>query len=90
MAAQSELNPGHETYDLPNGSDTSNQMASRLRDRVGQARDRVTDAMSAAKDRSFELRDRAADSIQGAPFASIAVAMGIGILIGWVIARSGD
>ena len=92
MATQAELNnPAHQGYDLPNGSDSSvNQVASRLRERVGQARDRMTDAVSAAKDRSFELRDRAADSIQNAPFVSIAVAVGVGVLIGYLLARSSD
>jgi ElaB/YqjD/DUF883 family membrane-anchored ribosome-binding protein len=89
MATQAELsNPPNQAYDLPNGSDTSSQMASRLRERVAHAKDRVSDAVSAAKDRSFDLRDRAADSIQSAPFVSIAVAVGVGVLIGWILAKT--
>ena len=94
MATPAELsNPSHQGYDLPNGSDLSsaaNQMSDRLKERVSQARDRVTDAMSVARDRSAEFRDRAADSIQNAPFASIGVAVGLGVLIGWMLARSGS
>jgi ElaB/YqjD/DUF883 family membrane-anchored ribosome-binding protein len=90
MATPPELNdPAQYGYDLPNGSDngSGSAVAARLRERMGQARERVSDAMSVARDRSSQLRDRAADRIQSAPFASIALAVGVGVVIGWLLGR---
>ena len=71
-----------------NGSDTPGQeMGSRMRESLTAAKQKLSDTMSVAQDRSREMMDTTSGYIHRWPFGSIAVAAGVGLLIGLMLGR---
>ena len=57
------------------------------RSRVEQARMRVAELAKAAKVKGEHARDLARTQIEDHPFAAVGIALGVGVLLGVVIAR---
>jgi ElaB/YqjD/DUF883 family membrane-anchored ribosome-binding protein len=71
-----------------NGSDSASEDASgKVRDSLATARQKLSDTMSVAQDRSREMMDTTSGYIHRWPFGSIAVAAGVGLLIGLMLGR---
>ena len=69
-----------------NGSDEYARTAAGMRDSLAHARHRLGQTMTSAQERSRHMVDSTSETIQRWPFSAIAVAAGVGLLIGWLIA----
>ena len=63
-------------------------------DKVGEARERLTAALDSAKEIAGRVRDKAVEGAKAAdeavrehPYQAIGVALGVGALIGYIVAR---
>ena len=71
-----------------NGPDSGGEdMGNRMRSSLANARQKLSDTMSVAQDRSREMMDTTSGYIHRWPFGSIAVAAGVGLLIGLMLGR---
>jgi ElaB/YqjD/DUF883 family membrane-anchored ribosome-binding protein len=70
-----------------NGSDEAEGMGSQMQQTWDNARQRLGDAMSMAQDRSRQMMDQTSGYVQQYPMAAIAIAAGVGVLIGWMLAQ---
>jgi ElaB/YqjD/DUF883 family membrane-anchored ribosome-binding protein len=70
-----------------NGSDAA-ESGSKAQQTMQGARQRLGEAMTAAQDRSRQMMDQTSGYVQQYPMAAIAVAAGLGVLIGWLLAQS--
>jgi hypothetical protein len=61
-------------------------MGDAVRQRITQAKDRLADTVIAAQDRSTEMVASASGTIQRWPFSAVAIAAGIGVAVGWLLA----
>jgi len=83
----------HEDFQFPtsesrhrgNGSSAHGGGAG-MRESLAQARHRLGETMTSAQERSRQMMDSTSGYIQRWPFSAIAVAAGVGLLIGWMIA----
>ncbi|MCW5620307.1 MAG: DUF883 domain-containing protein [Burkholderiales bacterium] len=70
-----------------NGSDThSARMTAAMRESLSHARQKLEDTVATAHQRSRQMADTTSDYIQRWPFSAIAVAAGVGLLVGWLLA----
>ncbi len=69
-----------------NGSDAYARTAAGMRDSLAHARNRLGQTMTSAQERSRHMVDSTSETIQRWPFSAIALAAGVGLLIGWLIA----
>ena len=66
-------------------------------DKVAEARKRLSAALERGKEMCGDVRDKAILSakagdkfVRGKPYAALGIAMGVGLLIGFFVGRSGD
>lgn len=59
-----------------------------VRQTLSKAKDRLADTMIAAQDRSTEMVSRASGYVQRYPFSMLATALGVGVVIGWLLAAN--
>jgi ElaB/YqjD/DUF883 family membrane-anchored ribosome-binding protein len=72
-----------------NGSDAAeNSAGAGMQQTMHSARERLSEAMTAAQDRSRQMMDQTSGYVQQYPMAAIAVAAGLGVLVGWLLAQS--
>ena len=50
------------------------------------ARERLSDAMSSAQERSRQMMDQTSGYVQQYPMTAVAIAAGVGVLVGWMLA----
>ena len=65
----------------------SAEAISNLRDRFGAAQERFTDIYQGARKRVVKGAKHAAATIRETPYQSIAVAAGVGLLVGLIVGR---
>ncbi|HZP87215.1 MAG TPA: hypothetical protein VFB54_10380 [Burkholderiales bacterium] len=88
------MNQSSENFEYPtsqsatrgNGPDTSG-MASTVRDSMQQAKQKLGETMATAQERSRQVVDATSGYIQRWPFGAIAVAAGVGMVVGWLLAQ---
>lgn len=68
-------------------SETSSEACSNLRERFGAAQERFTDAYQSAKKNVVAGARYTDDTIRANPYQSIAIAAGVGLLIGVLVGR---
>lgn len=78
--------PTSESRHRGNGSDSYSRAAAGMRDSLAQAKQRLGETMTSAHERSRQMVDSTSGYIQKWPFSALAVAAGVGLLIGWLIA----
>ena len=69
-------------------SGSGGSVPGQVRQTLGKAKDRLADTMIAAQDRSSEMVSRASGYVQRYPFSMLATALGVGVVIGWLLASS--
>lgn len=83
--------PTSESATRGNGSDKSGSMGSNtsgnMRDTMQQAKQKLSETMSVAQERSRQMVDTTSGYIQRWPFGAIAVAAGVGMIVGWLLAQ---
>lgn len=80
--------PTSESAARGNGSDTSGTgLGMNVRETMSQAKQKLGDTMSAAQERSRQMMDTTSGYIQRWPFGAIAVAAGVGMIVGWLLAQ---
>ncbi len=85
----SEANPDQAGTRRGNGSDASEQAGgTAMRESLSNAKQKLSDTMAAAQDRSRQVMDTTSDYIQRWPFGAIAIAAGVGLVVGMMIGRS--
>jgi ElaB/YqjD/DUF883 family membrane-anchored ribosome-binding protein len=93
-----ELNTNKLVTDLKRVVRDSEEFLNATKDSVGakaqEVRERLTDALDTAKDTCLRLEEKALESAKAAdrtirdhPYQSIGVALGVGLLIGALVAR---
>lgn len=80
--------PTSESNKRSNGSDKTNGMNAQMRETMAQAKQKIGETMSAAQERSRQMMDTTSGYIQRWPFGAIAVAAGVGVIAGWLLAQS--
>jgi ElaB/YqjD/DUF883 family membrane-anchored ribosome-binding protein len=70
-----------------NGSDEADESGSGMQEQLHGARRRLGEAMTVAQDRSRQMMDQTSGYVQQYPMAAIAIAAGVGVLVGWILAQ---
>lgn len=79
--------PTSQSQRRGNGSDThAAGLGETVRGSLSQARQRLGDTVTQAQERSRQVVDSTTGYIQRWPFSALAVAAGVGLLIGWMLA----
>lgn len=86
-AQASEANRSSESSRRGNGTEKTVGINAQMRDTVAQAKQKIGETMSAAQERSRQVVDTTSGYIQRWPFGAIAVAAGVGMIVGWVLAQ---
>ena len=74
-----------------NGSDdTERTRAEGLQQSWQGARERLGEAMNTAQDRSRQMMDSTYNYVHQYPMAALAIAAGIGVLVGWMLAQGSE
>jgi ElaB/YqjD/DUF883 family membrane-anchored ribosome-binding protein len=72
-----------------NGSDEAESSGTAgMQQTLQSARQRLGEAMSTAQDRSRQMMDQTSGYVQQYPMAAVAIAAGVGVLVGWMLAMS--
>jgi len=72
-----------------NGSDEAESSGTAgMQQTLHSARQRLGEAMSTAQERSRQVMDQTSGYVQQYPFAAVAIAAGVGVLMGWMLAIS--
>lgn len=79
--------PTSQSQRRGNGSDTAHVLGAGVRESLSNARQRIGDTMATAQERSRMMVDSTSGYIQRWPFSAIALAAGVGLLVGWMIAQ---
>lgn len=79
--------PSSESTKRGNGSDKTAGMNAQVRDTMAQAKQKLGETMSAAQEHSRQMMDTTSGYIQRWPFGAIAVAAGVGMVVGWLLAQ---
>jgi ElaB/YqjD/DUF883 family membrane-anchored ribosome-binding protein len=69
-----------------NGSDQAESATAGMQQSLQNARQRLSEAMSTAQDRSRQMMDQTSGYVQQYPMAAVAIAAGVGVLVGWMLA----
>jgi ElaB/YqjD/DUF883 family membrane-anchored ribosome-binding protein len=72
-----------------NGSDeTGGTGTAGMQQTMQGARQRLNEAMSTAQERSRQMMDQTSGYVQQYPMSAVAIAAGVGVLVGWMLAMS--
>ena len=71
-----------------NGSDDADSSERAGMKTLQSARQRLGEAMSSAQERSRQMMDQTSGYVQHYPMAAVAIAAGVGVLLGWMLAMS--
>jgi ElaB/YqjD/DUF883 family membrane-anchored ribosome-binding protein len=74
-----------------NGSDQNEHTrAEAMQQSLQSARQRLSEAMTSAQDRSRQMMDNTSHYMHQYPMTALAIAAGIGVLVGWMLAQGGE
>jgi ElaB/YqjD/DUF883 family membrane-anchored ribosome-binding protein len=68
-------------------SDLGSMAVDAAREKVGQLKDRVTDAYDQRCTQAKEIQDQGANIIKAHPFKAVLIAGAVGLSIGWLLTR---
>jgi hypothetical protein len=84
--SQEQIYPTSESKGRGNGPDSGSGYVPQA---LTQAKQRLSETMTAAQDRSRQMIDTTSGYVQRWPFSSVAIAMGVGVIIGRLLAHRG-
>lgn len=84
--SQEQTYPTAESKGRGNGPDSGSDYVPQA---LTQAKQKLSETMTAAQDRSRQMIDTTSGYVQRWPFSSVAIAMGVGVIIGLLLAHSG-
>ncbi len=79
--------PTAQSQRCGNGSDVRHEFAAGMRGSLTHARQRIGESMTSAQERSRQMMGHTSGYIKRWPFSAIAVAAGVGLLLGWLLAH---
>lgn len=83
---EQETYPTSESKGRGNGPDSAGAYVPQA---LTQAKQKLSETMTAAQDRSRQMIDSTSGYVQRWPFSSVAIAMGVGVIIGLLLAHRG-
>jgi uncharacterized protein with LGFP repeats len=84
--SEEQTYPTSESRGRGNGPDSGSAYVPQA---LTQAKQKLSESMTAAQDRSRQMIDTTSGYVQRWPFSSVAIAMGVGVIIGLLLAHRG-